>query len=105
MVNEEGTMMFQCRGKKTGFFMLALWVQIFLLAVHLILSVGCVIWCWKFRAVSKLIETIETMRKDSDIPVVKTNDGKDFLFLFDLLAHSCGLESTLRSVLNGMKGK
>jgi hypothetical protein len=22
--------------------------------------------------------------------------GKDFLFLFDLLAHTCGLESTLR---------
>jgi hypothetical protein len=23
-------------------------------------------------------------------------EGKDFLFLFDLLAHTCGLESTLR---------
>ena len=24
------------------------------------------------------------------------DEGKDFLFLFDLLAHTCGLESTLR---------
>ncbi len=30
--------------------------------------------------------------------VMAKQDGQDFLFLFDLLAHSCGLESTLRSV-------
>jgi hypothetical protein len=28
--------------------------------------------------------------------VLEPRDGKDFLFLFDLLAHTCGLESTLR---------
>ncbi len=28
--------------------------------------------------------------------VVSKQDGEDFLFLFDLLAHTCGLESTLR---------
>ena len=28
--------------------------------------------------------------------IVGKHEGEDFLFLFDLLAHSCGLESTLR---------
>ena len=36
------------------------------------------------------------MRKDWEAPVVKAHEGQDFLFLFDLLSHSCGLESTLR---------
>ena len=28
--------------------------------------------------------------------LVNEDDGRDFLFLFDLLAHTCGIESTLR---------
>ena len=30
------------------------------------------------------------------VGVLGGREGKDFLFLFDLLAHTCGLESTLR---------
>ena len=37
------------------------------------------------------------MKKEgSSLSKLKDAKGKDFLFLFDLLAHSCGLESTLR---------
>ena len=71
--------------------------------IHFILSlVFTFIWwnqifrCWKFRAVTNLINTIENMRKDWESPVVKPHEGEDFLFLFDLLSHSCGLELTLR---------
>ena len=52
LVDEPGTVHFQCRGKKMSFFVLALWVQIVLLGLHLILSFGAVIWCWKFRYIS-----------------------------------------------------
>ncbi len=57
---------------------------------------GAIIWCWHFRAVTNLLKTIETMRKDWEPDVVSKQEGQDFLFLFDLLAHSCGLEATLR---------
>ncbi len=35
--------------------------------------------------------------------VLEPRDGKDFLFLFDLLAHTCGLESTLRVLTHSGK--
>jgi hypothetical protein len=45
--------------------------------------------------------TIESMKKgrgkaEEAVGVLGTRAGKDFLFLFDLLAHTSGLESTLR---------
>ena len=49
LVNSPGMVHFQCRGKKMSFFALALWVHIVLLGMHLILSIGAIIWCWKFR--------------------------------------------------------
>ncbi len=57
---------------------------------------GAIIWCWRFRAVTNLLKTIEMMRKDWEPDIVSKQEGQDFLFLFDLLAHSCGLEATLR---------
>ena len=47
------------------------------------------------RSVTRLLKTIEKMKTQGP-QVVGLKDGKDFLFLFDLLAHTCGLESTLR---------
>ena len=36
-------------------------------------------------------------RRESNVSsLVEKQEGEDFLFLFDLLAHSCGLELTLR---------
>ena len=69
------------------------------------------IWCWKFRSVTNVLRTIEAARreswaasrddldkdtKDNPTTLVSEKEGEDFLFLFDLLAHGCGLESTLR---------
>lgn len=91
-----GRMHFQCRGKKMDFFILALWTQTFLLFLHMIMSIGAMIWCWQFRSVSNLLRTIERSRKEWEPSLVSKHDGEDFLFLFDLLAHSSGIESTLR---------
>ena len=98
LVDQEGHVFFQCRGKKMSFFMLALWIQSALMAIHGLLSIGAIIWCWRFRAVTNLLKTIEKMRKSMWEPGLasQSDGGKDFLFLFDLLAHTCGLESTLR---------
>lgn len=96
IVDEPGEVMFQCRGKKLQFFILALWAHNCLMLFHFILSFGCILWCWRFRALTNLIKTIEDVTVDKAIHAVKGHEGKDFLFLFDLLAHSCGLESTLR---------
>jgi thiamine pyrophosphokinase len=48
--------------------------------------------------VTSLLKTIESMKRDrvTVAGVLGGREGKDFLFLFDLLAHTCGLESTLR---------
>ena len=44
-----------------------------------------------------MLTTIESMRHgEGSLKMLKDATGQDFLFLFDLLAHSCGLESTLR---------
>ena len=75
-----------------------LWIQSAFLAVHGALSLGALVWCWKFRDVSNLLRKIENMRRNEWEPnlVEEYGGGKDFFFLFDLLAHNCGLESTLR---------
>ena len=96
LVEEKGEVQFQCRGKKQSFFILALWAQTVLMSMHLLLSIGAIIWCIWFRAVSNLLKTIESIRSEWEQGLVNKQDGEDFLFLFDLLAHSCGLESTLR---------
>jgi hypothetical protein len=91
MVEEEGQVVFQCRGKKYNFFLLTLYFQTVLVALYGFMSVGALVWCFKFRAVTRLLHKIEKMES-----LVSHDEGKDFLFLFDLLAHNCGLEATLR---------
>lgn len=96
IVDGPGLVHFQCRGKKLDFFMIALYTHVVLLGLHLLLSLGAIVWCFGFRSVSKLLTTIENTRKEWEPSIVSKQDGSDFLFLFDLLAHSCGIESTLR---------
>lgn len=96
IVDENGLIYFQCRGKKMAFFNAALWVQIVLLVLHLLMSLGAMVWCWKFRPISRLLQTIKESQDESELEVIKEDDGEDFLFLFDLLSHSCGIECTLR---------
>ena len=63
-------------------------------------SMAAITWCLYFRLVTNLISTIVFMRNSSNGGSLGSNrlqdSGADFLFLFDLLAHSCGLEATLR---------
>ena len=64
-------------------------------------SVAAITWSLYFRSVTNLYSTIESIRNSSNGGSLGSNGlkdatGEDFLFLFDLVAHSCGLEATLR---------
>lgn len=102
VVDFPGMAHYQCHGKKEEFFQLALYIHIILIALHGICSAGSIIWCSYFRSITKFLKYIKRKIKDdkesedifggNDV----TENGEDFLFLFDLLAHSCGIEMTLR---------
>ncbi len=99
IIDKPGIIHFQCQGKKMNFFSIALWAHIILLALHAILSFAAILWCLYGRPVTNLLNTIEAMRKEGEsnsVRRLRDASGEDFLFLFDLLSHSCGLESTLR---------
>ena len=126
IINFPGTAYFQCHAKKANFFQLALGIQIALLFVHGGCSVGAIVWCQYYRHITGLLKHIKSVYQNEKIKEdryatidksensqiwIKTNDketedifeendpsmnGKDFLFLFDMLAHTCGIELTLR---------
>ena len=98
MFEEPGTVHLQCQGKKMTFFNFALWAQVILLILHLLCSFTAIMWCLFFRSITNLLKTIENEKSEdsSSFRKVKEMSGHDFFFLFDLLAHSCGLEATLR---------
>ena len=125
-IHEEGKVYFHCEGKKVRFFLVLQYVQLVALGLVLLCSLGSLTWCLWFRSISKLLEKISIERTekkerdnvsngsvgigmnditdslvkkgedswDIDIDISETNN--DFVFLFDLLAHTAGIESTLR---------
>ena len=92
---EAGQVFFQCEGKKVNFFLWLLYVQIATMILVVLCSSGSLVWCLYLRSVSKLLTKIERDHPDWDI-VLEETQGEDFLFLFDLLSHTSGIESTLR---------
>jgi len=121
-IHEEGKVFYHCEAKKVRFFLVLQYVQLVALGLVLLCSLGSLTWCLWFRSISKLLEKmsiqrlekkerddlsngmndetdgfIKKNREDSwdiDIDISETNN--DFVFLFDLLAHTAGVESTLR---------
>ena len=91
----EAEIYLQCEGKKIQFFLNLLYVQITVLGAVFVCSCASIVWVAFFRNVSGLLKRIEKFNVDWDIELEKSQ-GKDFLFLFDMLAHTSGIESTLR---------
>ena len=92
---KSGEVYLQCEGKKVQFFLNLLFVQILVLVLIFICSCVSIIWALLFRNISVLLQKIEKYHVDWDVEIEKTT-GRDFLFLFDMLAHTSGIESTLR---------
>ena len=91
----QGEIYLQCEGKKIQFFLNLLYIQISVLIAVFFCSCASLIWVMFFRNISVLLKKIDRYRVDWDIDL-ETTQGKDFLFLFDMLAHTSGIESTLR---------
>ena len=103
LVSTTGMLHFLCEGKKVELFLLILFIHIVLIALYALCSFGSIVWCLYFRSLSRLYNLIKKSKlrgyeweSDSVSKGDLVKNGKDFLFLFDLLAHCCGLEATLR---------
>ena len=94
-IEKDGLMYFQCEGKRVSFYLKLLYIHTASQFLILLCCFGSLIWCLYFRSVSKLLEKLEKSQIDWDV-IMENNEGQDFLFLFDLLAHTSGTEISLR---------
>ena len=94
-LEEDGFIHLLCEGKRVNFFLKLLYLQTAALVLILLCCFGSLVWCAFFRNVSQLLNKMEKSKIDCDVEL-ETHEGQDFLFLFDLLAHTSGIEATLR---------
>ena len=91
-----GLVYYECEGKKVEFFIVLCYFQIACQALCFTCSAGSLIWFMYYRSISSMAESFKQLFKEECS--FETTTGKDFFFLFDLLAHSSGFESTLRVI-------
>ena len=92
----QGSVTMQCRQKRFDFYYYILYCFNWSLVVHVINSCGSIFWTSnisKWRRITSLIDSLRRSEKNHHLVESK---GKDFLFLFDLVAHTCGQPATLR---------
>ena len=94
-IEADGFINLLCEGKRVSFYLKLLYLQTAALLLILLCCLGSLIWYGFFRNVSQLLNKMEKSKIDWDVEL-ETNEGQDFLFLFDLLAHTSGIEATLR---------
>ena len=96
-LTEDGSAFFECAPKNPSFNLVLATVGVVLQFIVLICSTVSILWSRSFRSVTNLMKSI---RKSAKIferfeslfeRFNGAQEGKDFLFLFDLLAHSIGL--------------
>lgn len=101
-----------------------------LMVLYALCSFGCLMFCWGFRPVTNFLNTVISLSKKQRTNTNDTNNmkkrksiwniedgnsrtfdkdhfdypGKDFVFLFDLLGHNYGLESTLKMLSHTDRG-
>ena len=110
-LGNNGFVKMQCRQKRFGFYMFMLNAFIVLLGLHALTSIISLVWCIKRTRLRKISTTISSLKnyfEDENQTNLKKNynkqktgslmehDGEDYLFLFDLVAHTCGKSSILR---------
>ena len=91
----DGEIHYQCEGKRIVFFFFIVCLTVALQIACLVCSTGSLIWCLFFRSISNLLKSMEEVSSAKDF-IIQFREGRDFIFLFDLLAHTSGIESTLR---------
>ena len=96
-LGNNGFVKMQCRQKRFGFYMFMLNAFIVLLGLHALTSIISLVWCIKrtrLRKISTIISSLKNHDKQKT-ESLKKHEGEDYLFLFDLVAHTCGRSSIL----------
>ena len=118
---QETKLLMQCRQKRYDVFIYLHWIFTVILVFHILVNICSVVWAHPvigLRRISALImdlqQTIGSLNKAAkrklgmkdletgtntlrniDNPLLES-EADDFLFLFDLIAHTCGKSATLR---------
>merc|ERR1719264_312455 len=73
-------------------------VFLILMGLHMATSLISLVWSFKMTRLRRISSIISSLKKSQDHNTQNLieSKGQDFLFLFDLVAHSCGLPATLR---------
>ena len=96
IMEELGIVKMQCRQKRFSFYMTILATFNWVLGFHILMSVISTFWSLKisgWRRITSLMRALRVRDKSNELIEAK---GEDFLFLFDLVAHTCGSPATLR---------
>ena len=97
-LGNNGFVKMQCRQKRFGFYMFMLNAFIVLLGLHALTSIISLVWCIKRTRLRKISTTISSLKDSNNKRTERLLEceGEDYLFLFDLVAHTCGKSSILR---------
>ena len=82
-IHDDGFINLLCEGKRVSFYLKLLYLQTAALVFILLCCLGSLVWFGFFRNVSQLLNKMEKSKIDWDVEL-ETNEGQDFLFLFDL---------------------
>eukprot|EP00092_Neocalanus_flemingeri_P001833 GFUD01001954.1.p1 GENE.GFUD01001954.1~~GFUD01001954.1.p1 ORF type:complete len:952 (+),score=205.85 GFUD01001954.1:214-3069(+) len=95
---DKGAVTMQCRQKRYDFYMTILWAFNALLLCHVLTSIISIIWSLKITGLRRITSIIDGLKKSHHETTENLieSKGRDFLFLFDLVAHTCGQPATLR---------
>ena len=95
---EKGSVTMQCKQKRYDFYMTILWAFNALLLCHILTSIISIIWSMKITGLRRITSIIDGLKKSHHETTENLieSKGRDFLFLFDLVAHTCGQPATLR---------
>ena len=92
-VNTNVTM--QCKQKRFDVIWTLLFTFSSFIVIIIVLNLAALFWIWEksgLRIITKIVRTL----KESEKQILVKSNGMDFLFLFDMIAHNCGIPATLR---------
>ena len=101
-LGRQGVVTMQCRQKRFEFYITIISTFNWSLILHLAISCVSIVWCLKRSGLRRITSLMEALRQrpclagGSKAEQLVESKGEDFLFLFDLVAHTCGQPATLR---------
>ena len=94
-IERENMVTLQCRQKRYDVNQTLMIIFSSFLALTILLDALALLWWWEGSGLRTITKILKTLKGKKEEDLVKA-DGKDFVFLFDLIAHNCGVPATLR---------